>query len=70
MKTLSNKKTNIIQVHKNQINVGDIIICPDGRERTVCRSNIKYDSFIGRTIFGDSYHLGYKLVPKIQLIHI
>lgn len=57
----------VILVHKNMIVAGDTIICPDGKERTVCQSNIRYSNFMGVTIFGDSYHGGHKLVPKILL---
>jgi len=54
----------IIHVHKNRIIPGDVIVCPDGKERTVCPSNIHFNNLMGVTIFGDSYHAGYKLVPK------
>ena len=57
----------VVPVHKNRIVAGDVIICPDGKERTVCPKNIRYGSFMGVTIFGDSYHLGHKLVPRFQL---
>lgn len=57
----------IVYIHKDRIVPGDIIACPDGRERTVCQTNIKYNSFMGVTIFGDSYHIGHKLVPTILL---
>lgn len=52
-------------VNKNDIQVGDIIICKDGAMRTVCRNNIKYDSFMGLSIFGDTYRLGYEPVTKV-----
>ena len=51
-------------VHKNDIRVGDTILCKDGNLRTVCKNNIKYDSFMGLSIFGDSYMLGYEKVQK------
>jgi hypothetical protein len=57
----------VVLVHKDRIVAGDTIVCPDGKERTVCQSNIRYSSFMGITIFGDSYHGGHTLVPKIQL---
>jgi hypothetical protein len=57
----------IIHVHKDMITSGDTIVCPDGKERTVCQSNIRYSSFMGVTIFGDCYHAGHKLVPKVLL---
>ena len=53
----------ITHVHKDLIVAGDIIVCPDGRERTLSSVDIRYNSFMGVTIFGDSYNCGYKLVP-------
>lgn len=54
----------IAHLHKNQIIAGDVIVCPDGKERTVCQKDIRGNSFLGVTIFGDSYHAGHKLVAK------
>ena len=54
----------IILIHKDRIVAGDIIVCPDGKERTVCKSDIRYSELMGVTIFGDSYHAGHRLVPK------
>lgn len=51
-------------VHKNLIREGDLIL-HDGLPRTVCQKDIKRSLFMGVTIFGDSYNLGYKLVKKI-----
>lgn len=53
------------QVHISTIVNGDTIICRDGLIRTVGRNNIKRDSFMGLTLFGDSYNLGTILVDKI-----
>jgi hypothetical protein len=44
--------------HLSNVVAGDIVICPDGVERTVSRQDIKIDPFVGRTLFGDSYRLG------------
>lgn len=55
----------IKQVHISTIVNGDTIICRDGLIRTVGRNNIKRDSFMGLTLFGDSYNLGTILVDKI-----
>ena len=52
-----------VEVHKNSIVAGDTI-SHNGHERTVCNSDLKNDSFMGLTIFGDSYQLGYKPVLK------
>lgn len=50
-----------MQVHINDVKVGDIVF-HDGEWRTVGKEDIKEDAFMGRTIFGDSYQLGYKLL--------
>lgn len=52
-------------VDKEDINVGDAIICEDGIMRTVSRNNITRDSFMGLCIFGSSYKLGYQKVKKV-----
>lgn len=57
-------KYNIILVHKNCIKIGDIILCKDGKVRTVCRNNIT-NGFMGLCLFGDSYRLGQEPVKKI-----
>jgi hypothetical protein len=54
-----------MKVHISQINVGDIIF-HEGEEKTVCANNIKDCPFMGRSLFGDSYNIGYKLVTKIR----
>ena len=51
-------------VHISQISVGDTIE-HEGKLRTVSGNNIKRDSFMGRTLFGDSYNLGNKPVNKV-----
>ncbi len=57
-----------IQVHKNTIVPGDVIEVA-GKMTTVCANNIKDgNSFIGRSIFGDCYALGHKLVTKFIYI--
>ena len=56
----------VVHVHKNRIVAGDVIVCPDGKERTVCQADIRYSSFMGVTIFGNSYHGGHKLVPRVM----
>lgn len=51
-------------VHISQISVGDTIEhC--GKITTVSANNIKRDSFMGITLFGDSYNLGTKAVNKV-----
>ena len=56
----------IVEVHKNDIKNGDMILF-DGKIRTVNNKNIKYDSFVGVTLFGYSYKLGYEKVKKVIL---
>ena len=51
-------------VHISQISVGDTIE-HKGYLRTVCANNIKRDSFMGISLFGDSYNLGAKTVNKV-----
>ena len=57
-------KYNIVLVHKDCIKIGDIILCKDGKVRTVCRKNIT-NGFMGVCLFGDSYRLGQEPVKKI-----
>jgi hypothetical protein len=60
------KKENvkIEPVHISQISAGDTIE-HDGVLTTVCANNIKRDSFMGITLFGDSYKSGHKSVNKV-----
>ena len=51
-------------VHISQIRIGDAIL-HNGEVKTVCNQTMKEDSFIGRTLFGDSYRLGTKLVIRV-----
>ena len=56
----------IKEVHKNDIRPGDTIMWHDGRIRTVCRSNITYDRFLGgQSLFGDSFLGGHQMVKKV-----
>lgn len=48
-------------IELNQINVGDTVL-HDGKLKTVCRSNLKRDPFMGTTLFGDSYHIRGKVI--------
>ncbi len=52
------------QVHISTITGGDTIL-HNGEIKTISENNIKHCGFMGKTIFGDSYNLGYKLVTKI-----
>lgn len=51
-------------VHISQIAAGDTIE-HEGQLRTVSGNNIKKNSFMGTTLFGDSYNLGTKTVSKV-----
>lgn len=54
------------QVHISKIRVGDTIL-RDGVMTTISGNNIKTCPFMGTTLFGDSYNLGYKLITRINL---
>lgn len=54
----------IKETHISTIKGGDTIM-HNGEMKTVSFNNIKQDSFIGTTIFGDSYKLGRIKVKKI-----
>jgi len=54
----------INNVHISSIQPGDVI-SHDGADRTVCPKDIKQCHFMGTTVFGDSYHLGYSKVKKV-----
>ena len=54
-------------VNISEIRGGDTII-HNGEMKTVSLNNIKRDSFIGKTLFGDSYHSGHKKVVKVNFI--
>lgn len=61
--TINNKQ--VETVHISQINIGDVII-HHGIEMTVTPKDISEDSFMGKSVFGDSYHLGYLPVLKVK----
>ena len=56
----------IIEKHISDIRHGDTIE-HNGKLMTVCNSDIKRCDFMGITIFGDSYNLGYKAVKFVEL---
>lgn len=57
-----NKTTKFVTI--SEIVPGDTVIY-NGQEHTVNRNHIKNDSFMGRTLFGDSFALGTKLIEKV-----
>lgn len=57
----------IEQRHINDIKPGDTVL-RDGELLTVTAKDINDDCFMGRTLFGDSYNLGYTLVSVAVFI--
>lgn len=62
-----------VQKHINSVKPGDAVL-HNGREQTVSKSDIRWSSFMGRSIFGDSYCHGHQQVmvrvfdtPRIPL---
>jgi len=52
------------QVHISEIKVGDIVV-HNGEVKTITPEYLKYDSFLGHRIFGDSYCCGYRPVTLV-----
>ena len=50
-------------VHIEDIRAGDTVIHNE-KEMLVCNNDIKFDAFMGRSIFGDCYRLGNRPVQK------
>lgn len=57
------------EVHISKIKAGDTIM-HNGVLTTVSGNNIKTCSFMGITLFGDSYRSGYKKVTRINFVTI
>jgi hypothetical protein len=51
------------RVHISSIREGDMVEV-NGHLKTVGRGNLKYDKFMGLSLFGDTYRLGTILVTK------
>ena len=47
------------------IKIGDTIIDNDGKIKLVSKGNLKYNKFMGLTLFGDCYKLGTQKVRKL-----
>lgn len=58
------------EVHISTIQAGDTILHTDGLIRTVGNMNIRHGSFMGITLFGDSYRLGNTLVKRLRIITV
>lgn len=56
----------ITNVHIDNIMPGDTVE-HNGKMMTVCRSDIKRGTFMGTTLFGDSYRLGRIPVKKVNI---
>ncbi len=56
-----------IEIHIDSVKAGDTIL-HDGVLTTVCKKDIRTSTFMGRTVFGDSYVLGNKPVIKVNLV--
>lgn len=54
------------KVHVSSIRAADTVF-HQGKAQTVCAKDLKSDAFMGRTLFGDSYVLGRKLVLQIVM---
>lgn len=54
----------ISQVHISTVKIGDTVE-HGGKFMTVGKGDIKTDSFMGTSLFGDSYSLGHKKVKKV-----
>jgi hypothetical protein len=57
---------NVIKKHISAVSVGDVIK-HQNEFKTVCASDIKHCKFVGRTIFGDSWRLGYQPVEVLKI---
>lgn len=51
--------------HISLVRVGDIVV-HQGRARTVSGTDLKRCDFMGTSIFGDSYHIGYRPVFTVR----
>ena len=58
----------IAMVDISLINKGDIVL-HDGKLISVNKEDIKSCKFMGITLFGDSYSLGYKKVARVTMFH-
>jgi len=61
-------KYEIIKAHISQIRPGDTVL-QNEELKTVGKKDIKKDSLLGVTLFGDSYHAGHKPVLKAEIFH-
>lgn len=55
-------------VHIDTIRAGDVVDF-EGRHRTVSAKDLKHCSFMGRSLFGDTYRLGRLPVQLVTIYH-
>lgn len=54
------------EVHISQIRPGDTVI-HNGKEMTVCKNNLTYCSFMGKSLFGYNYNSGTEPVIRVNI---
>jgi len=54
----------IEEINKHLVKAGDTIIF-DGTEKTVCKNDITYCQFMGKSIFGYNFKSGYEKVKRV-----
>lgn len=64
MPIIEGKNVDIVDAHVSTIKQGDTVY-HNGMLITVSSSDISRVEFVGLTLFGDSYRLGYKPVKKV-----
>ena len=57
----------IVDTHIDYIQAGDTVL-HEGKMKTVCQKDVKLCSFIGKTLFGDSYCSGREPVELVKFI--
>lgn len=57
----------LVDTHIDYIKAGDTVFY-EGKMKTVCQKNIKMCSFMGKTLFGDSYCSGREPVKLVKFI--
>jgi hypothetical protein len=62
------KDYNTEKIHIDLLRVGDTIV-HNGEIKTISGNNLKRNTFMGTTVFGDSYHSGNKKVTRVLLDH-
>lgn len=60
------RQVEVRRAHVSLIRPGDTVF-HEGKVRTVCASNLKRDPFMGHTLFGDSYMIGYRPVHRVVM---